>query len=127
MLFTETNAKHKDTVCSSELLLSDDKFFTQLHIQTFLSKTWLTGNTEKNKISSHGNALLTLGMLGSKGGKRWIAPPQRPKKNRRGKRERRKGKEDKGKRARKRKKRDFNLFVFISHSCLHGWIHLGEG
>ena len=65
------------------------------------------------------------------GGERWIVPPETQKKRRWEKKEEKEeenGKEDKGKRARKRqKKRDFNLFLFIYHSCLHGRIHLGEG
>ena len=67
-------------------------------------------------------------MGGTRGGS---SPPETQKKRRWEKKEEKeeeKGKEDKGKRARKRqKKRDFNLFLFISHSCLHGRIHLGEG
>ena len=63
------------------------------------------------------------------GGREVDRSPRDPKKRRGEKKEEKeeeKGKEDKGERARKRKtKRDFN-FLFISHSCLHGWIHLGE-
>jgi hypothetical protein len=63
------------------------------------------------------------------GGERWIAPPG-PKKRREEKKEvkeEEKEREEKGEEKENGKNISIFVYLFIPHSCLHGWIHLGEG